>query len=380
MRSFALQIAGQQLNFDTDGDVQDSAKNVLGRWKTAANRIVYTPTGGSPQNIDVDWAFNDRNQLTIAQNGTTVCTLVNTLDGLVGYHLEKNVLFVDPDGDLDFVFQLDCLFGLNGDGNLIVSINGKTSVLDGFIEDTKSRFRFRFDDKEMPSFPSSLVFSGIWERLTDPTLADQIRLHFALDDKKLEIAANPLNLPAQVQVSRARNHLEMVYQSKSSGERRLQFQGSLEIKTGFTLFFSIDDVKDGGVRRSVIKVETTFDMDIATGFLRLSVGRNVAGTAGQTIELGGSIKTTLKNGTLSFDFNYRKDSAGGQSTKTIAAGLSFESKSGNKLFVNFTQEGNARTVDVTGKISTAKFTFDGRVQIKNDAQGRSLSGFFGLSW
>lgn len=380
MRSFALQVAGQQLNFDTDGDVQDSAKNVLGRWKTAANRIVYTPTGGTAQTIDVDWAFNDKNQLTIAQGGTTVFTLVNTQDGLVGYHLEKNVLFVDPDGDLDFLFQLDCQFGLDGDGNLIVSINGKTSVLDGVIEDTKSRFRFRFDDKEMPSFPSSLVFSGTWERLTGPALANEIRLHFALDNPNLELAAHPLNLPAQVQVSRARNHLEMVYQSKSGGERRLQFQGSLEIKPGFTLAFRIDDVKDGGVRRSVIEVETTFDMDIATGFLRLRVGKNVGGAPGQTIELGGSIKTTLKNGTLSLDFSYRKDSAGGQSTKTIAAALSFESKAGNVLVVNFTQDGKSSTVDVTSKISTAKFTFDGRLKIKNDAQGRSLSGFFGLSW
>ena len=379
MRNFALQVAGQQLHFDTHGDVQDTAHNVLGRWTTAANRIVFTPTGGAAQNVDVDWAFNELNQLTISQGGVLVFTLVNTHDGLVGYHLEKNVLFVDPDGDLDFVFQLNCLYGLNSDGNLIVSINGKTSVLDGFIEDTKSRLRFRFDDKDMPSFPSSLVFSGAWERLTDPALANEIRLHFVLDDKKLELAASPLNLPAQVQVSRARNHLEMVYQSKSHGERRLQFQGGLQIKPGFTLSFRIDDVKDGGLRRSVIEVQTTFDMDVGSGFLSLRVGKNVGGTPGQTIELGGSFKPTLKNGTLSLDFNYRKDSAGGQATKTIAAGLSFESK-GNQLFVNFTQDGQSRTVDVSTKISTAKFTLDGRLQIKNDPEGRSLSGFFGISW
>lgn len=380
MRSFALQVSGQQLNFDTDGDVQDSAKNVLGRWTTAANRIAYTPTGKPVQNIDVDWAFNDRNQLTVGQAGKTVLTLVNTPEGLPGYHLEKNVLCVDPDGDMDFVFRLDCQYGLDSDGNLIVSINGKTSVLDGFIEDVKSRFRFRFDDKDTPTFPSSLVFSGAWERLQGAANASEIRLHFVLDDKKLEIAANPLNLPAQVQVNRARNHLEMAYQSKSGGERRLQFQGSMEIKSNFTLSFRIDAVNDGGVKRSVIEVETTFDFDVASGFLRLRVGRNVGDGKGQTIEVGGSIKTTLKNGTLSFDFNYRKDAAGGQTTKTIAAGLSFESTSGNTLIVKFMQDGKARSLDVSSKVSTAKFTFDGRLQIKNDPQGRSLGGFFGLSW
>ena len=379
MRTFALMVSGQQLNFDTDGDVKDSALNVTGRWSTQANRILYKPSGGAAQPLDVEWSFNELNQLTISQDGAVVFTLVNTPDGLVGYHLEKNILVVDPDGDLDFTFQLHCLYGLDGDGNLLVSINGKTSVIDGVIEDTKSRFRFRFDDKDAPSFPSSLVFSGSWERIADPALANEIRLHFVLDDKQLELADHPLNLPAQVQVSRARNHLEMVYLSKSGGERRLQFQGSLEIKPGFTLAFRIDDVKDGGVRRSVIEVQTTFDLDIGTGFLSLRVGKNVGGTPGQTIELGGSIKSTLKNGTLTLDFRYRKDSAGGQSTKTIAAGLSFESQ-GSRLLVHFTQEGQSRTLDVTARISTARFTFDGRLQIKNDPQGRSLGGFFGISW
>jgi hypothetical protein len=378
MRQFPLLVNGTQLSFDTDGAVQDTALNTLGTWTTADNRIVWTQADGSTQPIDVDWAFNANNQLTIAQGGKVVFTLVNTPDGLPGYHLEKNALKVDPDGDLDFVFELKCLFGLDGEGNLVVSINGKQSVLDGFIEDNKSRFRFRFDDVETPTFPNSLVFSGKWERRMQGAAAQEIRLHFVLDDPALEIKDKPLDLPAQVKLDRSRNHLALVYQSKNKGERRLQFQGSFEIKSNFTLAFRIDDVTDGVSRKSIIEVETTFDWDVAEGSLKLKVGKTKSATA-QTLEVGGQLKAKLKGGTLSWDFAYRKDTAGGQSVKNIATALSFESKN-NAIFIRYTQDGQERTLDITAKFATARFTTVGGVQIKNDPQGRSVSAFLGVSW
>jgi hypothetical protein len=378
MREFSLQVDGAQLSFDTDGAVHDTALNTVGSWETVDNKVVFKKAGGAKQSIDVDWAFNANNQLTISQGGKTVFTLVNTPDGLCGYHLEKNVLKVDPDGDLDFVFDLQCLFGLDGEGNLIVSINGKQSVLDGYIEDTKSRFRFRFDDKELPTFPNSLVFSGKWERRTQGAAADEIRLHFVLDDAALEIKQNPLDLPAQVQVDRSRNHLALIYQSKSKGERRLQFQGSFEIKPNFTLAFRIDDVTDGVSRKSMIEIETTFDWDVAEGSLKLKVGRSKSATA-QTIEVGGQLKAKLKGGTLTWDFAYKKDTAGGQSVKTIATALSFESDN-TSVFIRYTQDGQVKTLDITAKFATAKFTTVGGVKIKNDQQGRSVGAFLGVSW
>jgi hypothetical protein len=63
------------------------------------------------------------------------------------------------------------------------------------------------------------------------------------------------------------------YQSASNGERRLQFPGSLDIRPGWTLVFRIDEVKDGGVRKSKIEVETTFEWDAAQGSLLLFVGK-----------------------------------------------------------------------------------------------------------
>ena len=158
--------------------------------------------------------------------------------------------------------------------------------------------------------PLSLVFSGQWERKTAGD-DKSIRLHFVLDDPALEIKAKPLDLPAAVRVDPATNHLALLYKSRSNGPRQLQFLGSLQLRPDFTLVFKIDDVKDGGVRKSKIEVETTFDWDVAQGTMSLYVGRT-KGPDAQVIEVGGTLQAQLKNdGTLSWTFDYRKSTAGG---------------------------------------------------------------------
>jgi hypothetical protein len=128
----------------------------------------------------------------------------------------------------------------------------------------------------------------------------------------------------------------------------------------------------------MIEIETTFDWDVAEGSLKLKVGRSKSATA-QTIEVGGQLKAKLKGGTLTWDFAYKKDTAGGQSVKTIATALSFESDN-TSVFIRYTQDGQVKTLDITAKFATAKFTTVGGVKIKNDQQGRSVGAFLGVSW
>lgn len=377
MRQFPLAVEGAVCSFDTDGRVLDTADNVIGSWTTTdENRIRVNKAAGGQVDLDVDWGFNALNQLTIGIGDRTLFTVLNTVDGLPRFRLDKNTLVVDPDGDGDYEFRLRCLFGMNSDGNLVVSINGKESVLDGFIEDSKSRFRFQFFDKGLANFPNSLVFSGQWER---KPIANEIRLHFKLDTPALELAGKPLDLPAAVRVDPQRNHLALVYQSASHGERRLQFLGSFDIRPGFTLVFRIDDVKDGGVRKSKIEVETTFEWDAGQGKLSLFVGRTKT-AASQVIEVGGALQVELKNGTqLNWTFAYRKSTAGGQAVTTIATALQFKAQ-GNSVFIEYQQDGKTRKLDVTAKLVQDNFTVSGGVQIVNDPQGRRLKGFIGLSF
>lgn len=381
MRNFALQVANEQLYFDTDGKVSDAAQNTLGRWNTEANQIAYTPTDGEVQKIDVDWTFNDKNQLTLSQSNKPVITFVNTSGGLVGFHLENNVLCVDPDGDMDFVFKLNCKYGLDKDGNLLIQIKDKKFTIKGVIDDNQSRFRFRFDDLETQTYPNSLVFSGKWERNGDEKKQAEIHLHFVLQDPSLEITTDPLNLPGKIELNPATNQLEFTFFSKQ-GLSRIGFQGSLDITPNFQLRFVINAVKEGGLARSSFEVDTTFDFDITSGYLRLRVGKNLdPDQPGQSIQLGGALRMKVNNGTLSLDFTYKKNAAGTQKQQEIAAAIGFESQeNGNKLFVKFQQAGKERSVNVTGKLVTARFTIDGDIKVKNDPAGRSIQGFLGFSW
>lgn len=377
MRQFQLKVAGAMLSFDTDGNVFDSAANRVGDWTTEDNKIKLRRAGGGSELVDVAWAFNAANQFTIAQAGKVVMTLVNSTDGLPTYSIEKNQLVVDPDGDRDFSFRLACLFGMNADGNLVLSINGKESVLDGFLEDSKSRFRFQFDDREHETFPSSLVLAGRWERVAEATT--ELRLRFVLDDPALEIASKPLRLPAAVRVDPTRNHLALVYQSKSKGERRLQFQGSFEIRPDMTLSFRIDDVKDGGVRKSRIEVQTTFAFDTVRGNLQFFVGKERLPNA-QALEIGGALRAELRGGVLDWTLAYRKTTAAGEPAKvTLATGLSFVNENG-AIVIKYTQNGQSRKVDVTGRLTQADFAVSGGISIAQDPQGRSLRAFIGVSF
>ena len=376
MRQFPLMVGNGILTLDTNGSVHDSAANKLGDWTTEGNRIKIRNAGGGSDLVDVEWSFNDRNQLMLVQGGQTVFTIMSGTDGLPGFHLDKNRLVVDPDGDRDFTFTLDCLWGLNGDGNLVLSVDGKESVIDGFIEDTKSRLRFQFDDKDTSTFPNSLVFAGQWERVATATTA--IHLHFVLEDPALEIAGTPMTLPTEVRVDPLRNHLALVYESKSSGTHRLQFMGSFEIRPDFTLSFRIDDVKDSGLRKSRIEVETSFAFDVVRGNLQLFVGRERTAQS-QVLEVGGALSAKLKNGQLDWSFAYRKATSGGQSSVTVATALSFVSKN-QSILIKYTQNGLQRQLDVTAKFTNDNFTAAGGLSIVNDPQGRSIKAFVGVSF
>ncbi len=378
MRQFALKAEGQSFNCDTDGRVLDSA-NVIGTWTTTSdNKIRIIRQVGGETEVPVQWRFNESNQLTLTQGGTVVFTAINTPQGLPRYRLVKNALVVDPDGDGDFEFTLSCRWGMDAAGTLKVSISGIASTIDGFIEDSRSRFRYQFFDKQLANFPSSLVFSGTWERITKGGDDKSIQLHFKLDDPSLEDSASPLNLPAVVKVDPARNHLVLIYQSRSNGERRLEFQGALEIKPNWTVSFRIADSKEGGVKKSRIEVETTFEWDHAQGKLALFVGREKRPGA-QVIEVGGALQAQFKNGSLAWTFAYRNSTAGGQSLMTIATAVEFTFEN-NAIWIEYTQSGKSRKINITAKVVQENFVVSGGVEIAQDPQGRHLGAFIGVSF
>lgn len=389
MKQFALKDGDQTYTCDTDGRVSD-ATNVIGTWTTANNKVRIAKQVGSPVELPVEWQFNPKNQLVIRQGGSDVFTMVSSTEELPRYRLVDNVLSVDPDGDDNFSFKLDCLWGLDANGNVKVSIGGVASTLDGFIEDSQSRLQFQFFDKDQPSFPSGLVFSGKWERmkkLPDGTWRPikpgeddpEIRMHFALTKPALEDPTAPLILPASLKVDPTRNHLMLSYSSPSYGTRRLEFMGSLEITPNFTMKFRIANEKDPKGTKTRIDVETTFEFDRGQGTILLHVGRTKTATS-QELEVTGSVQAQIKNGALTWTFAYQNNTAGGVSTVTFATALKF-TFDGGEFFIEYSQAGQTKKLKVTGKIVEKDFTATGGVEIENGPDGRKRIGaFIGVSF
>lgn len=363
----------------TDGTVTDSTQvNVVGRWSTNDQaQIVVKLDSGDTSTLDVTWAFNDKNQLVLSQDGVELVTFAGA-DAQPRFYLDKNILQVDPDGDGDFEFALPGVWGLDEDGTLLLTIGESTSRLDGFIEDSRSRFRFRFFDQDTEVLANTLVFTGTWERLEDED--HKLVLRFRLDDADLENADHPLVLPGEVKVDPKRNHLLFTYQSTSYGSRSLAFQGSLVIKPDWTLSFTIRDFLDGttGVRKSRIDVATTFDWDAVQGGLELFVGRETAGT-GQKLQLGGKLQARIGTKGLDWTFSYLKDTTGAKPVVTLATAARFTWDNG-AILLSYQRAGQTTRVDITAKVKTKDFVVEGGVALINDPSGRRLGGFLGVRW
>jgi hypothetical protein len=378
MKRIPVQVNATTWYLITDGSVADSTQaNRVGRWTTNdETHVVITPDSGEETVVEVAWRFNERNQLTLSQGDTELIVFAGP-DAHPSFYLAKNVLQVDPDGDGDFEFPLACVWGLNPDGSLQVSIRGVESKIDGFVEDGHSRLRYRFYDKDTEVFANSLVFSGRWERTGDK---NKLQLRFRLDDQDLEHPDLPLVLPGDVRVDPKRNHLLFTYHSASYGTRQLQFQGSLQLRPDWTLSFSIKDFTDAstGVRKSRIDVATTFQWDRVEGGLELFVGKTATPT-GQKLEIGGRLQAKIGTKGLDWTFAYLKDTTGAKPVITVATAAKFVWKDG-EVWLSYERSGVVTKAQVTAKLVKENFTLEGGVAIENDPQGRRLAGFLGVRW
>src|SRR5437763_5862360 len=73
--TFRLSQGADNFDFDLKGQVRHNG-DAFGTWSTDdQNRIAATGAAGAPATFVVDWAFNPKNQLTIASGGQTLLTL-----------------------------------------------------------------------------------------------------------------------------------------------------------------------------------------------------------------------------------------------------------------------------------------------------------------
>jgi len=128
----------------------------------------------------------------------------------------------------------------------------------------------------------------------------------------------------------------------------------------------------------VVVVVTAVATYLLAALIRLFVGRE-KNPGAQVIEVGGALQAQLKNGSLAWTFAYRNSTAGGQSVMTIATSVEFTFEN-NAIWIEYTQAGKDRKVNITAKIVQDNFVVSGGVEIAQDPQGRHLGAFIGVSF
>src|SRR5215467_12804302 len=303
MAAFSLTQGGRTFDFGIDGSVT-SGGAAAGSWSTnQTNQIVVTAPGGTQTAIDVAWQFNQDNQLCLFSGANQVFDFHQDAADPPFYQLsDKAVLAVFPDQAGNFSFNLHGAWQLAGNHNLSLTLNGKTSTIDGYLEDEQSRFVYYFFDKKLP-FSFNLVFVGKW----DSSVNQQGVLTTSFQYVTEGGATNTFSLPGEVTNDRSIN--QFVYQYDKDGHsRRITFMGILNVTPDFQLQYTLDRQTDDSGNQQV--ASTTFNINAVfksqdfSGDVEFVVKKTDGTTGSTTIGIKGNFTATLGNTQLMVGYGF----------------------------------------------------------------------------
>src|SRR5688572_19502981 len=235
MRSFELKDGTTKLTLD-DAGVVTKTGSAFGTWSTnSANQIVVAKAGGGQTLIDVDWRFDANNHLCCDQAGAMVFDINGDLTTMPHFRVDRAVLFVKPVGDAPFEFALRPQWSLSPKHDLLMSVNGKQSTIDGVINDRNSAFRFRFVDKLEVIETFDVFFTGEWKNSTDPANPAGVVYEYEIEGSP---TPGVFTLPNQLIVDN--NTLVLAYNYAKDGRTQsIQLVGKFSF-SNFELSFAID--------------------------------------------------------------------------------------------------------------------------------------------
>src|SRR5918992_2997668 len=229
-----------------------------GKWKTdQTNKIVVTKTDNTTLSFDVAWEFNSDNQLVVSAAGKKF-NFSEVPANIPRYETRNAVLVVKPNKNKDFSFELHGDWSLSETHDLTITINGKPSTIDGFINDPRSRFMFHFSNKKNMLQSSVLGFVGTWSEFVDP--AGQPRLKFVY--KRDGQPDGEFVLPKGITIDKSMNQLMYEY-DKNGNKRRIQLVGTLMINDDFTIRYGLDRQTSGDGQQQVSRTTFTFGATFA---------------------------------------------------------------------------------------------------------------------
>lgn len=313
-----------------------------GKWKTdQANKIVITKNDNSTVSFDVTWQFNSDNQLEVSAGGKKF-NFSEIAANVPRYETRDAVLVVRPNKDQQFAFELRGDWSLSESHDLSISINGKKSTIDGFVNDPRSRFMFHFSNKKNLLQGSVLGFVGSWSEFLDD---GKPRLKFTY--KRDGQTDGEFVLPKSVVIDKSINQLMYEY-DKAGKKRRIQFVGTLMISDDFTINFGLDRQTDGSGAQQVASTTFTFNAAFKkknfTGDLDLAIKKQDGSVGSTTITIGGKFTAVLGSARLQAGFSFEQNRAGNKTTTTFGFAGKLEFKQGSISWVFSTNNTTTKTI------------------------------------
>lgn len=350
MATFSLTKGGKTFDFDTSGEVKRGG-NKIGKWTTSNNndnKLVVTEDSGTQTTFDsITWKFNDKNQLELHDGGTKLLNLHGVNSVIPLYKAEDGALFVKPDRAKGFGFNLNGAWALNASHDLTIKLGTVTSTLDGFVEDHKSRFIYKFFSKAGTAQLFELEFAGRWMSINDD--GKQIVKFFYLQNGKEQKV--PFALLEGVTFDRSINQLVYDY-DKNGMTRRLQFTGELKIGGNGVITYKLDRQKTGtgkdAVTSTTLQIQAAFNTTTASGDLEFVLVKNDGATPGTKLVIGGNFEKDLSGSKVKLGFRYAYEkSTGGVTENTLALNGEFVLKNNGTLVWSFSKNTVTKVTTIT---------------------------------
>ncbi len=383
-------MPGLQLTKNADNFVLDPLGTVTinnaagGTWKTdQTNKIVVTKPDNTTVSFDVTWEFNSDNQLVVSAAGKKFN--FNEVPGNVPRYETRNaVLVVRPNKNQAFSFELRGDWSLSPTHDLTITINGKASTIDGFINDPRSRFMFHFSNKKALLQSSVLGFVGTWSEFVD---ADgQPRLKFAY--KRDGQPDGEFVLPKGITIDKTMNQLMYEY-DKNGNKRRIQLVGTLMISDDFTISYGLDRQTSSDGQQQVGSTTFTFNAAFKknnfTGDLDLAIVKQDGTIGSTTISISGKFTAVMGSTTLQAGFTFEQNRAGNKKTTTFgfSGKLQFNNNKGSIEWAFTTDNTTTKTITlaINVDINVGAVQLDARLNLTMEGgQTKGVTFFLGVGF
>ena len=283
-----------------------------------------------------------------------------------------------------FTFELRGDWSLSETHDLTITINGKASTIDGFINDPRSRFMFHFSNKKALLQSSVLGFVGTWSEFVDPDGQPRLKFVYKRDGQP----DGEFVLPKGITIDKSMNQLMYEY-DKNGNKRRIQLVGTLMISDDFTISYGLDRQTSADGQTQVGSTTFTFNAAFKknnfTGDLDLAIVKQDGTVGSTTISISGKFTAVMGSTSLLAGFTFEQNRAGNKKTTTFgfSGKLQFNNNKGSIEWAFTTDNTTTKTITlaINVDINVGAVQLDARLNLTMEGgQTKGVTFFLGVGF